>query len=179
MFVVFWPQVVSQASQHFRSSEVQTIIMVAFTRQSICSFISLHSGMSTGVSKDVCRTLVHASLGFPFRLSLFVASSLNLWRWWHLRSDCHPLRQSRGRHMSPLPPPLESWRLRTYRLHCFPGWWSRLAWQWSPTLTGLWWLIWDPAVCCCCCCLLVCLFSFNEKLDCWIHFACCPFLTVP
>ena len=35
------------------------------------------------------------------------------------------------------------------------GWWSHLAWQWSLTLTGLWWLsrqctLWGLAVCCCC-----------------------------
>ena len=33
------------------------------------------------------------------------------------------------------------------------GWWSHLAWQWSPTMTGLWWLshqctLWGLAVCC-------------------------------
>ena len=40
-------------------------------------------------------------------------------------------------------------------LHHLHGWQSHLAWQWSPTLTGLWWLscqcalwVWGCAVCC-------------------------------
>ena len=49
-------------------------------------------------------------------------------------------------------PPLSSWRLRPYRLHRHYGRWSHLAWQWSPTLTGLWWLshqctLWGLAAC--------------------------------
>ena len=49
-----------------------------------------------------------------------------------------------------------------------------LAWQWSATQTGLWWLIhqctlWDLAVGC---------FLVNEKLDLWLRFACLPFSTV-
>ena len=107
----------------------------------------------TEVFKGGCRPLTHSSLGFPFHFSLFVASSLNLWRWWRVFFDCHHLRQSSGGHGWLLPPPLSSWRLRQYRLHCLYGWWSHLAWQWSPTLTGLWWLshqctLWDLAVCC-------------------------------
>ena len=94
----------------------------------------------TEVFKGGCRPLTHSSLGFPFHFSLFVASSLNLWRWWRVFFDCHHLRQSSGGHGWLLPPPLSSWRLRQYRLHCLYGWWSHLAWQWSPTLTGLWWL---------------------------------------
>ena len=37
------PQVVSQASQHFRSSEKQATYEGCFARQSVCSVISLHS----------------------------------------------------------------------------------------------------------------------------------------
>ena len=51
---------------------------------------------------------------------------------------CRLLRQSSGGHKWLLPPPLWSWRLRQYRLHCLHGQLSPLAW--SPTLTGLWWL---------------------------------------
>ena len=40
------PQVVSQAPQHFRSSEKQAIRKGCFACQSICSVVSLHSGMS-------------------------------------------------------------------------------------------------------------------------------------
>ena len=41
-------QVVSQAPQHFRSSEKQATCEGCFVRQSVCSVISLHSGMSRG-----------------------------------------------------------------------------------------------------------------------------------
>ena len=42
-------EVVSQAPQHFRSSEKQATREGCFARQSICSVISLHSGMSRAV----------------------------------------------------------------------------------------------------------------------------------
>ena len=40
------PQVVSQASQHFRSSKKQATYEGYFASQSICSIVALHSGMS-------------------------------------------------------------------------------------------------------------------------------------
>ena len=43
------PQVVSQASQHFRSSEKQATFEGCFARQSVCSGISLHSDMYRAV----------------------------------------------------------------------------------------------------------------------------------
>ena len=43
------PQLVSQAPQHLRSSETQTTCGSCFSRQSNCSDISLHSGMSRAV----------------------------------------------------------------------------------------------------------------------------------
>ena len=43
------PLVVPQVSQHFRSSEKQATCERCFARQSICSVISLHSGMSRAV----------------------------------------------------------------------------------------------------------------------------------
>ena len=49
MSLTLCPQVVSQASQHFRSSEKHAICEGCFSRQSICSVISLHSGMSRAV----------------------------------------------------------------------------------------------------------------------------------
>ena len=76
--------------------------------QSICSVISLHSGMSraisTGVFEGGCWPLTHSSLGFPFHFSLFVAISLNLRWWWHVWSDFHFLKQSSGEHGWLLPP---------------------------------------------------------------------------
>ena len=59
---------------------------------------------SPGVFEGGCQTLTHASLGFPFHFSLLVASSWNLWECWHVWPDC------------------------------LYGWWSYLAWQWSPCL---------------------------------------------
>ena len=49
MFLALCPQVVSQASQHFRSSKQQAICVGCFARQSVCSVVSLHTGMSRAV----------------------------------------------------------------------------------------------------------------------------------
>ena len=49
MSLALCPQVVSQASQHFRSSEKQATRDGCFARQSVCSVASLHSGMSKAV----------------------------------------------------------------------------------------------------------------------------------
>ena len=46
MSLPFCPQVVSQAPQHFRSSETSTTCGGCFSRQSVCSDISLHSACS-------------------------------------------------------------------------------------------------------------------------------------
>ena len=45
MSLALVPQIVSQASQYFRFSEKQAICEGCFARQSICSVVSLHSGM--------------------------------------------------------------------------------------------------------------------------------------
>ena len=42
----------------------------------------------TGVFKDGFWPSTHSSQGFPFHFLLFAASSLNLWGWWHVWSDC-------------------------------------------------------------------------------------------
>ena len=68
----------------------------------------------TEVFEGGCRPSTHASLDFPFHVLYFVASSLNLWGWWHVWFDCHLFRQSSGGHGWLLPPPLSSWRLRPY-----------------------------------------------------------------
>ena len=49
MSLALYPQVVSQVSQHFRSSEKQATCEGFFARQSICSVVSLRSGMSNAV----------------------------------------------------------------------------------------------------------------------------------
>ena len=46
MSLALCPQVMPQVSQHFRSSEKQATCDGCFARQSICSVVSLHSGMS-------------------------------------------------------------------------------------------------------------------------------------
>ena len=67
-------------------------------------------------------------------------------------------------------------------VQCLHGWCSQLAWQWSPTLTGLWWLshqftLWYHAVCCF---VFICFVCLKEKLNSWIRFACWPaFLSPP
>ena len=49
MSLALCPQVVSQTAQHFRSSRTQATCEGCFARQSVCSVISLHSGMSRAV----------------------------------------------------------------------------------------------------------------------------------
>ena len=49
MSLALCPKIVSQASQHFSSSEKQATREGCFARQSICSVVSLHSGMSRAV----------------------------------------------------------------------------------------------------------------------------------
>ena len=49
VFMALCPQVVSQSPQHFRASEIQATFDGFFARQSVCSVISLHSGMSRAV----------------------------------------------------------------------------------------------------------------------------------
>ena len=62
----------------------------------LCHLLWLRHAHSTpiGIFEGGCRTLTHASLGFPIHFLLFVAGSLNLWEWWQLWSDRHLSRQS-------------------------------------------------------------------------------------
>ena len=92
----------------------------------IFSDISLHSGIYRAVhQQEVWKVDVdhwHISVWVSHsNVTLFAASSLNLWRWWHMWSDCHLLRQSSGGQGWLLPPPLSRWSLRPYRLHCLHG----------------------------------------------------------
>ena len=77
MSLALCPPVMSQATQHFRSSEKQATCVGCFSSQFICSVISLHSSMLTGVLEGGRRLSTHSSLGFPFHFPLFLASSLN------------------------------------------------------------------------------------------------------
>ena len=60
--VLGWLQEVSQAPQHFRSSETQA---TCFACHSVCVFTSIHSGMSPrGKFESRCRPFPCANLGF-------------------------------------------------------------------------------------------------------------------
>ena len=52
MSLALCPQLVSQATQHFKSSEKQATCEGCFACQSVCSVISLHSGMLFIVQVD-------------------------------------------------------------------------------------------------------------------------------
>ena len=54
-------------------------MVVAFRASpSVCSVISLDSGMCTGVLESGCRTLTHAGLGFPFHFSPIVRKNTGI-----------------------------------------------------------------------------------------------------
>ena len=80
MSLALCPQVVSQAPQHFRSSKKQATCQSCFARQSTCSVVSLHSGMSRAVHpQEFSKVNVdhrHIPSGLPFHFSLSVASSV-------------------------------------------------------------------------------------------------------
>ena len=111
------PQVMSQAPQHFRSSEKQATCEGYFARQSICCH-SLHPGMSRAVHPQfstVMSTIDTFKSGLPIPLSTFCIKLIESVRMVaYMWSDCHLLRQSSGGHGWLLPPPLSSWRLRPY-----------------------------------------------------------------
>ena len=77
MSLALCPQVVSQAPQHFRSSEKQTTCEGCFARQCTTqSFPFTPACPGQYIHRTFwCRPLTHSSLGFPFYFSLFVASS--------------------------------------------------------------------------------------------------------
>ena len=120
------PQVVSQAPQHFGSSEKQATCEGCFARQLSARSFPFTPACPGQYTHGSCRrwmsTIDTVQSGLPIPLSLSVASSLNLWRWWHAWSDCRLLRQSSGGHGWLLPLPLPKWRLRPYRPHSLHGW---------------------------------------------------------
>ena len=144
---------VSQVSQYFRYFEAQTHTHThtrtrthththththnppkppntcgsCFGRQSVCSVIVLHFGMSKAVHAlqfpKVVGPLTHASAGFQLYYSRFLTSLFSLWRWGPVWADCSLWNSSSMDDC----------------VHLLYEWWSHLAWQWNPTLTGLWW----------------------------------------
>ena len=142
-------QVVPQARQHFRHSEMQ------FLRRLLCLPVyppghfswlqNVQNSTSAGIFKGGCQTVTHANLGFQFHF---------LWNahWICEEEDVRPLDAIHQRACMTASASFSSWRLRFHQLHCFHREWLHLAWQWSPTLTGLGWLclqckLSDPAVC--------------------------------
>jgi len=93
------PQVVSQAPQHFRSSEKQATCEGCFARQFTCSVISLHYGMSRAVhlvlsvikcSNYYCtmlrlfrRMITEDVLLVEFMYTVFARTSAESYRRWH------------------------------------------------------------------------------------------------
>ena len=89
MSLALYPQVVSQAPQHFRSSEKQAACESCFAHQSVCLVISLHSSMSRAVATvggdgDVFRMTVPA----VFLLTVQKSLCWWWWRWWCFQNDC-------------------------------------------------------------------------------------------
>ena len=76
MSLALCSQAVSHASQHFGPSKKQATCEGCFARQSICSGVSLHSGISRAVHPQEFSKVDVDHWHIP--LSLFVASSLNL-----------------------------------------------------------------------------------------------------
>ena len=65
---------------HPQNFQEETICEGCFAHQSIC--------LVTGVFEGGCWPSTHSSQGFPFHFSLFTASSLNLWGWRQVWSNC-------------------------------------------------------------------------------------------
>ena len=84
MSLALCPRVVSQAPQHFRSSEKQAWCAwglhcpPAYLLGHFPSLRHVQGSTPTGGFEGECRPLTHSSQGFSFHFSLFVASSLNL-----------------------------------------------------------------------------------------------------
>ena len=99
MSLALCPQLVSQASQHFRSSEKQAISEGCFSLQPICLIISLDSGMSMAV-----HPLEFSKVNLDHRVipawvshSTFCSNLLESVRMMAC-VVCHLLRQSSGGH---------------------------------------------------------------------------------
>ena len=119
------PAGMTQAPQHFRSSETQTIWDGCFA-----SVVSLHSDMSRAVhSREFPRVDEEhwhiPSLGFPFHvwfvvvgvgLVVVLASSLNMWGWWYMYvAWLSPLEGNPAEGMGDC-----------FHLHCQAGGWDRI-----------------------------------------------------
>ena len=83
MSLALCPLIVSQASQHFRSSQKQATCEGCFARMSVCSVVSLHSGMSRAEHPQEFSKVDVDHRHIPVWVShstfhFFVAGSLNM-----------------------------------------------------------------------------------------------------
>ena len=158
MSLVLCPRVVSQAPQHFRSSE----------KQATCE------GTPTGPFEGGCLPLTHSSLDFPLLLSLSAARLLNLWEWCDVWSHCHFRRQSSGGPGWLLPPRLSSWGWDRIGCTVFTDGGRTLLDNEAPPwpVFGGWWFISVHYE------VLRFAVFLIEKLDLWRCFSCWPFSTV-
>ena len=129
--LAFCPQVVSEAPQHFRSSEIQANCDALSASLSAWSFPFTPACPGQYTYRSFRGWMLTLD-PFLSGLSLFVVNSLNLCEWWHVWFDS-PLQ---GVWLLPPPVKLEVEAMKAALIH---GWWSHPAWQRSPTLTGLWW----------------------------------------
>ena len=91
MCLALWLHVMSQAPQHFRSSETKPLVMIALpTSLSAGSFPFSLACPRQYTHRSFQRwmlTRTHSSLDLLFHFSIFVATSLNLWGWSRAWSD--------------------------------------------------------------------------------------------
>ena len=153
--------VVSQASQHFRFWHfprskllVRVALPTSLSARSL-PFTPACPGHTPRNFRRWMLTIDTFQSGLPVPLFTFCSKLIESVRMMACVVWLSPLEAKL--HVWQLPPPLSSWMLRPYRLHRLYGLWSHLAWQWSPTLTGLWWLshqctlclwLWGLTVCC-------------------------------
>ena len=90
------PQVVSQAPEHFSSFEKKKkghlwglLCSPVYLLGHFPSLRYVQGSTRIAVFEGGCRPSTYSCLGFPFHFSLFVASSFNMWGWWHVWPDCH------------------------------------------------------------------------------------------
>ena len=90
MSLALCPQVVSQASQHFRSSEKQATYEGCFARQSIYLVISIHPGMSKAVHPQEFSKVDVDHQHIPVRVSHFTFSSKLIESVFYFWKQCPP-----------------------------------------------------------------------------------------
>ena len=156
MSLALCPQVVSQAPQHFRFSEKQATCEGCFARQTICSVITLHSGMSRAVhTQEFSKVDVdHKHITVPIPLFTFCSKLTEPVRMMACVVWLSPLETIQRRAS-----------VTCFHLHRKAGGWYRIGFtvfmdgsrillhSEAPPWLVLWWLshlftLWNLAVCC-------------------------------